>query len=210
MNIISHNTFSYLPVRQWWMKPFGWLARCQSMDISDQFSYGMTGIDLRIRFDRKGHPVLAHGMVEYDADAMRIIAILKDWDITNGNGTCMRVMLETTSCMNDIERRRQKLLFADMCRYLKALFNNIVLWGGWPRDEWGKKVYDFGTDEPSVTEMHASVAWRNSDNRFRRTFSWLPNLWIRSWAKRHNNEIISKAQTDWCMIDFVEYRLGRL
>jgi len=36
MNKASHNTMTYLPVRQWWLRPFAFMARCQSKDIKDQ------------------------------------------------------------------------------------------------------------------------------------------------------------------------------
>lgn len=73
----SHNSMSYLPVRQWYLKPFGWMARCQSKDIDDQFSLcDVRLFDLRIRFDKKGNLVFAHGPVEFKGDVNQYVAKL--------------------------------------------------------------------------------------------------------------------------------------
>ena len=70
MNKASHNTMTYLPVRQWWLRPFAFMARCQSKDIKDQCR--ITGFfDIRVRFRfHKGipTPVFAHGLAEYKFD----------------------------------------------------------------------------------------------------------------------------------------------
>ena len=41
MIIGSHNSWSYLPPKHWWMRPFAFMARCQSCDIQAQYEkYG--------------------------------------------------------------------------------------------------------------------------------------------------------------------------
>lgn len=63
----SHNTMTYLPVRQWYLKPFWWMARCQSKDIKEQSKY-TDFFDIRVRFDKNDNPVFAHGLIEYKFD----------------------------------------------------------------------------------------------------------------------------------------------
>ena len=49
----SHNSWSYLPVKQWYFTPFAFTARCQSIDIRTQYEkYGVRCFDLRVRFDK--------------------------------------------------------------------------------------------------------------------------------------------------------------
>lgn len=195
--IIPHNTFSYLPVRQWYLKPFAWIAKCQSMNIVNQLrdKNNIYGLDLRIRFDEDGTPVFAHGLIEYD-DVFpyhTLISSLKY--IEKKTPFYVRVMLETTIFMSKKEREYQNLQFVNFCDWLKNQFPNIIFYGGWPRDRWRKKIYDFNTQEPSVTEMHGSV----SGNK-------LNCLRLKSWAKKHNHEIIENAKTEYVMLDYIEFQ----
>lgn len=190
--IISHNTFSCLPVRQWWLKPFAWMARCQDKRMGIQlFTYKVRGIDIRIRFDKDGKPHFAHGLAEYGYDAMRSL----NHALTTRRITMARVMLETTPFMTRYQRARQKELFWVFCDTLKDKYPDITFYGGWPRDEWRQKVYDFETKEPSVTEMHGSVSGCK-----------LNCLRLKAWARKHNSEIIENAKTEYVMLDYVEFR----
>lgn len=186
--IISHNSFSYLPVKQWWLKPFTWIARCQDIDLHSQSLYeNVEGIDLRIRFDKDDTPVIAHGLVNYKIDFWE--------ELNNENIKVARVILETTPFMSKYQRAHQKALFWKVCDILESIWGHmIVFYGGWPRDEWRKKVYNFKTKEPEVTEMHGSVSGCK-----------LNCLWLKRWAKKHNKEIIDNCKTEYAMIDFVEY-----
>ena len=69
----SHNSWSYLPVKRWWMRPIAFMARCQRIDIRRQYEMGVRCFDLRIFFDNNhlgtgdGKEVMfvAHGIVKY-------------------------------------------------------------------------------------------------------------------------------------------------
>lgn len=191
MKKISHNSFSYLSVRQWWLRPFAWMARCQDIKAGLQSLENVKGFDIRVRFDRHGAPHFAHGMIEYDGDVY--------WHLRlHLPGKCVaRVMLETTPFMSRYRRAKQKEQFWVFCDYLAntVAYKNVTFYGGWPRDEWREKIYDFHTQEPKVTEMHGSV----SGNK-------LNCLRLKSWAKKHNHEIIENAETEYVMIDFVEFQ----
>lgn len=189
--IISHNSWSYLPVRQWWLKPFAWMARCQDIRAGLQSWVSVEGFDIRVRFDKYGAPHFAHGLIEYDGDVYWHLRLnLPDKRVA-------RVTLETTPFMSCYQRAKQKELFWIFCDYLAntVAYKNVTFYGGWPRDEWRQKAYEFGTKEPDVTEMHGSV----SGNK-------LNCLRLKSWARTHNREIIENAKTEWVMLDFIEYK----
>lgn len=196
--IISHNTFSYLPVKNKVLKPFSFIAQCQDNIWQIQCAVdNIQGIDLRVRFDDYDRPVIAHGMIEYEGNIFNILdTIYRNWvdRIFNTGEFTIRVMLETQKCMSSDERERQKHLFQAFCTFLVPRYPKILFWGGWPRDEWRKKVYDFHTTEPSVTEMHGSV----SGNK-------LNCLWLKCWAKKHNPELRETCKTEYLIIDYVEY-----
>ncbi len=61
----SHNSFTYLSPRQWWLKPFAIFAKCQSLDFKQQYAAGVRCYDVRIRFDDFWRPIVCHGIVEY-------------------------------------------------------------------------------------------------------------------------------------------------
>lgn len=186
------------------MRPFAWLAKCQDKDINAQMEIA-DGMDIRVRFDKAEIPHFAHGLIEYEFDVYSMLSSVDAKAWVYDRHYIARVILETTPFMSEVERINQKERFEYFCCNLNYGYPRIDFYGGWPRDEWCKNVYDFYNGEPSVTENHASVAWGSSDNRLKRMFSWLPNLWIKLWAKKHNHEVMDNANKEFAMIDFVEY-----
>lgn len=62
----SHNTMSYLPPRHWWMRPFRFIARCQSLTLEEQLEAGVRYFDLRVRFlPSDGTPYFCHGYMPF-------------------------------------------------------------------------------------------------------------------------------------------------
>ena len=72
MVIGSHNSWSYLRPRKWWMRLIAFAARCQRVDIREQYlKYGVRCFDLRMRYEHLER-VYAHGPVEYDMDCVQV------------------------------------------------------------------------------------------------------------------------------------------
>ena len=65
----SHNTMSYLPVRQWWLKPFRAWGRCQTKTLEQQWETGVRHFDFRIKFDKDGNASFGHGLITYECDS---------------------------------------------------------------------------------------------------------------------------------------------
>ena len=63
----SHNSWSYLSVKQWWLRPFSFIAKCQDLSIIEQYNLGVRCFDLRIRFDKNPNLKVCHGIFEYNA-----------------------------------------------------------------------------------------------------------------------------------------------
>ena len=66
MIVGSHNSWSYLPSKKWWMAPFKFMAKCQDLNIIEQYEIGVRCFDLRVRFNKKGEFILGHGFMQYD------------------------------------------------------------------------------------------------------------------------------------------------
>ena len=176
------------------------MARCQNENDLTQI-LDCAGFDVRVRFHRD-KPVLAHGLAEFDlsdeaAGVIHLLSVVNFFvsEFPKQKPFYVRVLLESHPLWSVSERSRQEVLFAKFCQRIQREFPDITFYGGWPRDEWRCKVYDFGTKEPEVTEMHGSV----SGNK-------LNCLRLKSWAKTHNREIIQSAKTEWVMVDHVEFQ----
>ena len=74
MMLGSHNSWSYLPAKKWWMSPFKFVAKCQNINIRDQYNiYNVRCFDLRIRFNDKNELTVAHGLMEYKISESQLL-----------------------------------------------------------------------------------------------------------------------------------------
>ena len=202
MKLASHNSFSYLPVRKWWMKLFAWAARCQQETITMQYLKGARMFDLRLRFDEsKGYfsrPYICHGLIEYKTAWSEIYDIL---DMLNERGDCyLRMVLETKK--HDIGQEENFRLW---CKCFQAQYKNIVFLGGNNRTDWLAKnpIYDFGNPMEDIDHQYASATSRFMKGPF--WLRYLDDLYPKGYAKRYNfiNRTIGTRHA-WLMLDFVD------
>ena len=154
MIIASHNTFSYLPVRNVCMLPFNIAAKCQRKTLSEQISLGVAYIDIRVRFDSYGNPYFCHGVVEYDCDVWSELKALQYTKIT------ARVILETRK-----HDDRQEVLFRTFCSQLQDMFPCCYFYGGRRKYDW-KPITPLKStlESANIVEKYASSngsAWYN-------------------------------------------------
>lgn len=191
MNILgSHNSWTYLPVKQWYLKPLAFIAKCQNVDIKTQYEkYGVRCFDLRVRFDSENGIVVAHGIFEYKINWFELLEQLKYLD---DNHCHLRVI-------HEVRNKKQytdfsKSTFIEFCEHIKK-FKNIKAWCGINLYNWDFD-YTF-EEEPSCEENYSSVkALKLIDD-------WCP--WL--YAKMNNKEIIKDGTNkDILLIDFVNIR----
>lgn len=188
MILASHNSWSFHPPKNWWMRPFSFVAKCQSKNIKEQYETGVRLFDLRVRFDKKGEPILAHGLMEYKS-----MWLMGDLGFLNGQKySIVRVILETSK-----EDERQEKLFKDWCLNIRREFKNVRFIGGNRKFDW-TNIYKFGTFEPAIVGEFSSVP----NNKW---YSKINDLWPWLWAKLHNDEVVERHITydGYVMIDFV-------
>ena len=187
----SHNSWSYLPVRKWWMKPIAFMARCQRKTIQEQYELGVRCFDLRVRFDNDRYPVFCHGIVEYDADYDKVHEDLK-W--INGKTNCyVRVLHEVRNerQMTEIEKED----FYYVCYEMTRCYRNIKFWCGRNLCNW-EMDYDFGF-YPTCEEKYSSVCPP------RIVDDWWP--WL--YARLHNGKIREQGTgKDILLIDYVDIK----
>lgn len=192
MVIGSHNSWSYLRPRKWWMRLIAFAARCQRVDIREQYlKYGVRCFDLRVRLDEFGRLVVAHGPIVYTFTADKIYNDLA-W-LDSKEDCYVRVLHEV--------RDRKKYTadsvrsFVAFCERIEDSYRSIKFWCGRNLFNW-QRDYIFKSDEPSCEEVYGSVinGWK-----------WLYGWWPWLYAVTHNRAIREQGtDKDILLIDFVD------
>lgn len=130
MQIGSHNTMTYLPVKRRYMKLFNWIAKCQDLTLYQQYCEGIRVFDFRIAYDKYGNPEFAHGLVKYRSG--RINHYLKY--INDTLDKCVvRIILES-------EKNNGIKLFKNNVNNWIRLYKNITFIQGNSKKNWNKIV----------------------------------------------------------------------
>lgn len=188
----SHNSWSYLRPKKFWMRLLAFSARCQRVDIKRQYELGVRCFDLRIRFVYDKGMQLAHGLIVYDIDEA---ALHEDLKWLNSKGDCyLRIIHETRT---KSQRSVCSLVyFRDFCQVCEETYKSLYLWCGRNLYDWhGQVDYVFSRADPTCHEDYSSVSSPKLID------DWYPLL----YAKR-NNKRIKEEGTDKeiLLIDFVD------
>ena len=216
MIIGSHNSWTYLPPKQWWLRPFAFMARCQSASITEQYEkYGVKCFDLRILYDDKGNLSVAHGKFKYKISQSELLTQL-EW--LNEKENCF------VRVLNDARNKAAYTAssveyFKILCHTIEKAYPNIWFFCGRNLYNW-EVDYSFSpppnapqslipalsvgnsstvaqASEPTCHEDHASVSSPKIID------DWFP--WV--YAKLNNHSILSKGtDKDILLIDFVNIR----
>ena len=183
----SHNSWSYLPIKQWWLKPFSFIGRCQNLSIEKQYNKGVRCFDLRVRFNKSKIKV-CHGYFQYDTDRDELYYDL-EW-LNSKKDVLVRVI-------HEVRNKKQYtnysfISFNNFCNYISVKYQNIRFWCG-------RNVYNWNIDykftfEPSCEEKYSSVCKPKIID------DWWP--WL--FAKLNNKRILEeKTDKDILLIDFI-------
>lgn len=192
----SHQSMTYLPVRKWWMKPLAFTARCQEVPLHDQFwVYGCRMFDIRLRFDKSGFPILAHGVIEWDYDdtyttIYHIFDALNKWAKESGDNVYVRVWLESNSEMKD--QASQEEQFVKLCSFIEKVYTNIHFFDGFRKYDW-KVLYQFKGPKPPFDDRYSSANNVKEDD-----------LFPKKYAKKYNKKILEEGtDKEYLLIDYV-------
>ena len=191
MTIGSHNTMSYQPTKQWWAKILRFTARCQGVNLYEQYhKYGCRFFDFRVKFDKNGDPTFAHGPIQFHGHVKTYIKELNSYAERENTKVYARILLESNSRMKNQEEQEE--YFKKFCENIVKECPNLIFLGGERKYDW-TKVYDFNTEWPTVEDKYSST-----------TGTKLDDLWPWLYARLHNKknkEIGTKC--DFLLIDFV-------
>ena len=197
MIIGSHNAWTFLRPKKWWMRLLGFTARCQRKNIFIQYKdYGVRCFDLRVRFDY-GRMVLAHGIIEYDYTQKDLLDDLWWLDLqagANREKVYIRVINEIRNVKDYYQPKIHQ--FQEFCQMISDEYTNITFWCGMNLLPTPTIDYYFGKN-PSCEELYASV------RKPRIIDDWWP--WL--YARFHNKKNIEKGtDKEILLIDFVDIR----
>lgn len=178
---------TYLPPKKWWMKLINWTAKCQEVDILEQYKLGVRWFDLRVRFEDDGTPEFGHGLISYKGDVFGTIEALND---IAESPVYVRVLLETSE---PDKSNKQETYFKRFCLWVEHNYKNLQFIGGEAKYDW-KKKYTFKPvyDIPPFAESYSSM---NAD------WTKLNDIFPKKWAKKHN--ALAREQYTNIILDYV-------
>lgn len=151
----SHNTFSYLPIKNRWLlflKPW---YKCQEYDIITQINKDVRYFDVRIRFSKKGELQIVHNKIVFDINEKQF------WDIMNNvkelatklnTVLYFRVILDIRKKPND--ELNQIYWFSQFTNKFSQYNEHIILVQAIVY--WNWTIIDY-ISTPEIIEDHASV-----------------------------------------------------
>lgn len=189
MILASHNSWSYVSPKKWWMKLLKHTARCQAVDIQTQYEkYNVRCFDLRIRFNSTNELQVVHGCIIYN---ITINELISDLNYLNSKKD-VRIMV-----ILDIRKESEYTInqtnnFRKFCRFVQSIYQNIRFWCG--ENLYNHKCEYLFPYRPTCDEYYSSVRPPKYLD------DWLPII----YAKINNKSIITKGtKKHFLMIDFV-------
>lgn len=179
----SHNSMSYLPLKNWWVAPFNFMARCQKVDYRKQYEqFGVRLFDLRIGFFNGDCPMFCHGLANFKGDVNEVLRYL------NEQGDCtIRIILE----------KGDQDIFKRWVAHWRATFRDINWTTGVAKKGW-QDLCGMKSIEKYIRHLYSSMQGTKLDD----LCPWL-------WAKRNNEKIfanLDKNEPVYVMVDFVNIR----
>lgn len=188
----SHNTMTYLPIRNWWLFPGLLIARCQNHNIEEQFKNGARVFDLRIYFDTKSMRwEFAHGLINFKSkkSVTEIIRNIEQLKKTTQDDVYVRLILEKWTSILECHN------FSSKCMFYERICPELKFIGGNRKGDW-KKFYTFKTDVPDnlnnqwVSSMAEDARW------YEKAFPFL-------YARRMNKKNKIKMKEKLNLFDFL-------
>lgn len=198
MKIGSHNSFTYLKPRKWWMRLFTIFAKCQSKDIFEQYNIGARYFDLRFRFRDKTivSMVVAHGLMEYDISICELLDIFNKLNsYAEHDKIYVRLIYELPyEDKSDIAHLKENN-FILLCKHLVDNFKAIHFCGGQRKYDWKQLVVL--SPHPHSIELYSSQTWKIWDD-------WCPWLYATFMNnKNYKKYKDSESKYEFIIMDFI-------
>ncbi len=151
----SHNTFSYLPIKNRWLSFLKPWYKCQEYDIITQINKDVRYFDIRIRFSKKGELQVVHNKIVFDINEKQFWDIMNNVkELTTKLNTVLyfRVILDIRKKPND--ELNQVYWFSQFINKFSQYNEHIILVQAIVY--WNWTIIDY-ISTPEIIEDHASV-----------------------------------------------------
>lgn len=151
----SHNTFSYLPIKNKWLSFLKPWYECQEYDIITQINKDVRYFDIRIRFSKKGELQVVHNKIVFDINEKQFWDIMNNVkELTTKLNTVLyfRVILDIRKKPND--ELNQVYWFSQFINKFSQYNEHIILVQAIVY--WNWTIIDY-ISTPEIIEDHASV-----------------------------------------------------
>lgn len=189
----SHNTMTYLPIKNWWLYPGRLIARCQKNNYTKQFENGARVFDLRIYYNTKTRMwEFAHGLIKFKSPWYRqVIKDLLDLATAAKDKIYIRLILERW------DNNGQCQYFAELCQELESHYScdYLEFFGGNRKGDW-KKLFTFKGDVPDSLNNQWVSSMADDAKGLEK---YIPRL----YAKHHNKSNLVKVKEKFNLFDFV-------
>lgn len=197
----SHNSLSFSGAAKWYLKPFTFVAKCQSKTLKEQFyEYKVRYFDIRITFDKRNNIRSSHGSMIWKYDVEQALSELNHMARNAYEPVYVRLVLEC----NSESKRQEKLddLFIQYCMHFQSMYPYLLFVGGRRKYDW-KKLVEFNTEEPSLDDKYSSTTspfGPKKNNFWDKIDDWWP--WL--YAATHNKKIRRKGtDKDVLFLDYI-------
>lgn len=188
----SHNTMTYLPIRNWWLFPGLLIARCQNHNIEEQFKNGARVFDLRIYFDTKSMRwEFAHGLIDFKSKETLywVVWRLAQLKKTTQDDVYVRIILEKWTSESQCH------YFSEMCAAYEQRYPKLKFIGGNRKGDW-KKLYTFMDDVPDTLNNQWVSSMAEDARWYEKAFPFL-------YARRMNKKNKIKMKEKLNLFDFI-------
>lgn len=197
MKIGSHDSMSYATPERWYLRPFHFVARCQSKTIEEQYEdYGIRLFDMRVRWDDKAHCwKFAHGFMTFKTAPVEEVFA---W-LNSKKDVYVRLILEYNRPVKNQDEVDE--LFVKSCEKWNAEFTDIKWFEFTRKYDWKRMFYN-DVKAPSMYQASSSTTCLMSVK-----FPWLDDWWPWLYAKLQNRDNVRQGTTaEYLLLDFVEMR----
>ena len=196
----SHNTMTYLKPSKWYLYPFIFVAKCQSIDYKKQFNCGVRWFDLRLKTttNLNDEPIIAHGLMSYKTykgfvdEFLQYLNEKAQEDLKNP--IYVRLLYELSAKDKSTHSVIKENNFIELCKLYQQKYPFVHFIGGNRKYDW-KILVNLET-QPCQLDLYSSMTWKKWDD-------WCPWLYAHFMNKKNWDKYKDIKPDCFALMDFI-------
>lgn len=198
MKIGSHDSLTYLKPKTWWMRPFHFVARCQTKTYQEQYEAGARYFDVRLKTttDFNAEPTIAHGWMDfitYPGFVDELFSWLNERS-TPDNPISVRLLYEMPRKDKSKDADEKERVFVALCQKYMKEYPNLCFCGGQRKYDW--KLLASLPPHPCAKDLYSSMTWKVYDD-------WCPWLYAHFMNKKNWEKYKDVYPNCFAIFDFI-------